>query len=68
MESKPLSWTGGASILSEIGTLQLEFLYLAYHTNKPNYAIKVCFFYSFLINDKHIKIFYIKRHWMCLSI
>ena len=47
MESKPLSWTGGASILSEIGTLQLEFLYLAYHTNKPNYAIKVCF-YSFL--------------------
>ena len=37
------SWTGGASILSEIGTLQLEFLYLAYHTKNPSYAEKVFF-------------------------
>ena len=34
-------WTGGSSILSEIGTVQLEFLYLAYHTNNPKYAIAV---------------------------
>jgi len=34
------SWTGGASVLSEMGTLQLEFLYLAYHTNNPSYAEK----------------------------
>lgn len=34
------SWTGGASILSEIGTVQLEYLYLAYHTNNPEYAKK----------------------------
>jgi hypothetical protein len=33
------SWTGGRSVLSEIGTVQLEFLYLAYATGKPEYAI-----------------------------
>ena len=35
------SWIRDQSILSEIGTLQLEFLYLAYHTNNPEYALKV---------------------------
>eukprot|EP01116_Phalansterium_solitarium_P018710 TRINITY_DN5057_c0_g1_i1.p1 TRINITY_DN5057_c0_g1~~TRINITY_DN5057_c0_g1_i1.p1 ORF type:complete len:606 (-),score=254.80 TRINITY_DN5057_c0_g1_i1:179-1996(-) len=38
------SWTGGASILSEVGTLQLEFTYLAHHTGQSHYrdtAIKV---------------------------
>eukprot|EP01095_Lingulamoeba_sp_RSL-Kostka_P001333 TRINITY_DN118_c0_g1_i1.p1 TRINITY_DN118_c0_g1~~TRINITY_DN118_c0_g1_i1.p1 ORF type:complete len:702 (+),score=256.12 TRINITY_DN118_c0_g1_i1:37-2106(+) len=39
-KGKSPSWTGGASILSEMGTVQLEFLYLAYHMNKPEYAIK----------------------------
>merc|ERR1712137_181670 len=34
------SWTGRNSILSEIGTVQLEFLYLAYHTHRPEFAIK----------------------------
>lgn len=38
------SWTGGASILSEMGTIQLEFLYLAYHTNNVTYAQKVSLF------------------------
>lgn len=33
------TWTGGRSVLSEIGTVQLEFLYLAYATGKPEYAI-----------------------------
>lgn len=31
-------WTGGQSILSEIGTLQLEFVYLSHHTGNPVYA------------------------------
>lgn len=35
------SWTGGSSILSEMGTMQLEFTYLAYHTRKPELAAKV---------------------------
>lgn len=35
------SWTGGASILSEMGTMQLEFTYLAYHLGKPELAAKV---------------------------
>jgi Glycosyl hydrolase family 47 len=35
------SWTGGSSILSEIGTLQLEFLYLARVLNKPELAAPV---------------------------
>ena len=35
------NWIRDLSILSEMGTLQLEFLYLAYHTNNPEYAIKV---------------------------
>jgi len=34
------SWIRNKSILSEMGTLQLEFLYLAYHTNNPDYAVK----------------------------
>ena len=33
-------WTGGAAILSEMGTLQLEFTYLAYHLGKPELALK----------------------------
>ena len=32
------SWTGGRVILSEIGTLQLEYVYLAKHLNEPKYA------------------------------
>jgi mannosyl-oligosaccharide alpha-1,2-mannosidase len=35
------SWTGGASILSEMGTMQLEFTYLAHHTGKPELAARV---------------------------
>lgn len=35
------SWTGGSSILSEMGTMQLEFTYLAYHLGKPELAAKV---------------------------
>jgi len=34
------TWTGSRSILAEVGTIQLEFLYLAYHTGKPEYAEK----------------------------
>ena len=33
-------WIYDKSILSEMGTLQLEFLYLAYHTNNPEYSRK----------------------------
>lgn len=32
------SWTGGAAILSEFGTIQLEFKYLTQHTGDPKYA------------------------------
>eukprot|EP01130_Rhizamoeba_saxonica_P005708 TRINITY_DN2267_c0_g1_i1.p1 TRINITY_DN2267_c0_g1~~TRINITY_DN2267_c0_g1_i1.p1 ORF type:complete len:601 (+),score=157.02 TRINITY_DN2267_c0_g1_i1:39-1841(+) len=39
-KSKPPGWTGGASILSEVGTLQLEFSTLSHHTNDPKYAEK----------------------------
>merc|ERR1711991_960092 len=35
------SWTGGKAILSEIGTLQLEYVYLAKHLGEPKYAEKV---------------------------
>lgn len=52
------SWIRNLSILSEIGTLQLEFLYLAYHTNKPEYAIKVSnfnFFTKFHYNKMQLK-------------
>lgn len=47
------SWTQGAAILSEMGTLQLEFLYLAYHTKNSTYAKLVRFFPSspFLIGQ-----------------
>ena len=39
-QSSTPSWTGGSCILSEIGTIQLEFLYLSYYTNNPIYAQK----------------------------
>jgi len=32
-------WTHGQAILSEIGTVQMEFFYLAYLTKRPEYAI-----------------------------
>lgn len=32
-------WHPGSVILSEVGTLQLEFLTLAYHTNEAKYAV-----------------------------
>lgn len=35
------SFHNGKSTLSEIGSVQLEFLYLAYHTGNANYAKKV---------------------------
>jgi uncharacterized protein YyaL (SSP411 family) len=41
------SWTQGSAILSEIGTLQLEFLYLAYHTKNNTYAKLVRYFQVF---------------------
>ncbi len=34
-------WTGGSSILSELGTLQVEFRYLSRATGVPTYARKV---------------------------
>eukprot|EP00759_Apiculatamorpha_spiralis_P047832 PhF_6_TR43354/c0_g1_i1/m.66416/K01230/MAN1; mannosyl-oligosaccharide alpha-1,2-mannosidase len=34
------SWTGGASVLSEFGTTQLEFRTLSYHTKNPVYDMK----------------------------
>ncbi len=39
-ESKNADWHRTQSILSEIGSLQLEFKYLSYHTNNPIYAEK----------------------------
>jgi len=33
-------WTGGASILAELGTLQVEFRYLSHATGDPSYARK----------------------------
>lgn len=35
------SWTGGASVLAEVGTLQVEWRYLARATGKPEYAAYV---------------------------
>ena len=40
-QSNNAGWTGGASILAEIGTLQVEFRYLSQHTGNPVYAQKV---------------------------
>lgn len=34
------SWTGGASLIAEVGTVQLEFAYLSKHTGDPSYAQK----------------------------
>eukprot|EP00760_Papus_ankaliazontas_P019459 PhM_4_TR18027/c0_g1_i1/m.93096/K01230/MAN1; mannosyl-oligosaccharide alpha-1,2-mannosidase len=34
------SWTGGASVLSEFGTVQLEMRTLSYHTKNPVYDMK----------------------------
>lgn len=34
-------WSGGASILAEAGTVQIEFRSLAWHTKKPEYAAAV---------------------------
>lgn len=33
----PMDWNGGYSLLSEIGTCQLEFKYLAHLTGKSSY-------------------------------
>merc|ERR1711871_1454513 len=33
-------WTGGAAILAEIGTVQLEFAYLSHHTGIAKYGAK----------------------------
>ena len=38
---KSWGWAGGSSILAEIGTLHLEFLYLSYLTKDPIYYNKV---------------------------
>ena len=38
---KSWGWAGGSSILAEIGTLHLEFLYLSYATKNPIYYEKV---------------------------
>lgn len=32
------SWTGGAAILAEVGTMQMEFAYLSQHVNNSVYA------------------------------
>ena len=34
-------WNGGGAVLSEIGTVQLEFRTLSYHTGNPIYDMKV---------------------------
>ena len=34
------AWTGGHSILAELGTIQIEFRYLAHATGKQHYADK----------------------------
>lgn len=39
-QSMPIGWAGSNVILSEVGTLQLEFRYLAKMTNKTEYATK----------------------------
>jgi hypothetical protein len=36
-----MSWTGGRSVLAEVGTLQLEFVALAQRVKDPTYAKKV---------------------------
>eukprot|EP01101_Sappina_pedata_P007691 TRINITY_DN4112_c0_g1_i1.p1 TRINITY_DN4112_c0_g1~~TRINITY_DN4112_c0_g1_i1.p1 ORF type:complete len:657 (+),score=259.98 TRINITY_DN4112_c0_g1_i1:2-1972(+) len=41
-------WAGGAHILAEIGTMQIEFLYLAKKTGKPEYAKKALEVYKVL--------------------
>jgi hypothetical protein len=43
------SWTGGSSILSEVGTLQLEFNTLSQYTGNPVYKEKVRFARSFFV-------------------
>lgn len=48
------SWAGGAGILAEMATVQLEFTYLAYHTNKPIYKEKAMRVYDKLAqSEKH---------------
>jgi len=42
-------WTGYSSILSEIGSLQLEFAYLSHHTSIPVYAQKALAVFDKLI-------------------
>ena len=42
-QSKNYDWVGGqSSILSEFGTLHLEFVYLSSASSDPKYAEKVC--------------------------
>ena len=45
-------WTGGAGVLSEMGTVQLEFAYLAHHTKKPHYREKVRSIFNMLLINK----------------
>lgn len=40
-EAKPIGWASGKAILSEVGTLQMEFFYLAVIAEDPKYAEKV---------------------------
>jgi len=45
-------WTGGASILSEVGTVQLEFVYLSAKTGNPEFAEKALKVYDRLDKTK----------------
>jgi len=57
------SWTGGASILSEVGTVQLEFSYLSHHTNNTIYADKAMRVYDVLNRaEKHQGLYSVYVH------
>ena len=40
-KSRLMSWTSGSAVLAEVGTLQMEFVYLSHATGDPKYAEKV---------------------------
>jgi len=42
-EASNPAWTQGASVLAELGSVQLELAYLAHHTGEPRYYKKVAF-------------------------
>lgn len=57
-------WTGGSYILAEIGTMQLEFLYLAKKTKNPEYAKKALEVYKILddmAKENHEYHLYVKK-------